>query len=477
MVKTKKLMALAAVGALTLAACGSDDDSSSSGDTTPSATDAPEATDAPDIRRTHRTPPTTWTEGSETTDAPDTTDEMDEGSETTDAPDSTESGAEFVVDTENCDDPDAATAPIEGALKIGTSIPLSGGPAVLFAPFGDGQQAYIDWYNDTNGGLDGQPVEVVITDDQYSPDLTKANVDGLIFDDEVDILSGIIGSGNNLAIQADMNALCVPQLWASTGADDWGNIDEYPWTTGLLVPYAIESRVWADFIADEVGDGATAALFYVNNEFGQSYADNFAEIAAENGIDIIAEEVIDPADSGAPSGQMTNLVQADADAILAVGLGAQASAFMTELGNAKAANPDFDPLVYMTATAASPLFFDALVENGGSEGVYTSSNVKFVEDEQFADDEAVQTYLAAVGTYAPEANRSGHLRAGRLAVDGAGGLRRRAGARGRRPQPGGDHQRCPQHRLRTRTDHRRRHCVDERRGRLLRGGDTARPVG
>jgi ABC-type branched-subunit amino acid transport system substrate-binding protein len=385
MVKTKKLMALAAVGALTLAACGSDDDSSSSGDTTPSATDAPDATDAPE-----------------------TTDDMEEGSETTDAPDTTDaggsSGAEFVIDTENCDDPDAATAPIEGGLKIGTSIPLSGGAAVAFAPFGDGQQAYIDWYNDTNGGLDGQPVEVVITDDQYSPDLTKANVDGLIFDDEVDILSGIIGSGNNLAIQADVNALCVPQLWGSTGAADWGNIDEYPWTTGLLVPYAIESRVWADFIAEEVGDGATAGLFYVNNEFGESYAESFSELAGENGIDIIAEEVIDPTDSGAPSGQMTNLVQADPDAILAVGLGSGASAFMTELGNAKAANPDFDPLVYVTATAASPLFFDALVENGGSDGVYTSSNVKYVGEEQYADDEAVQTFLDAMATYAPDAN-------------------------------------------------------------------------
>ena len=56
------------------------------------------------------------------------------------------------------------------------------------------------------------------------------------------MLSGIIGSPNNLAIQADMNAQCIPQLWASTGAPDWGNIEEYPWTTGLLVPYAIESR-------------------------------------------------------------------------------------------------------------------------------------------------------------------------------------------------------------------------------------------
>ncbi len=367
MVRTRKLLAFAAAGALVLAACGSDDDS---GD---SASDSTEA------------------EAPEATDAPDTT-EADGGS----------SGAEFVVDTEACDDPDAATASIE-TLKIGTSIPLSGGPAVLFAPFGAGQQAFIDYYNDTNGGLDGTPIELVIKDDQYTADLTKANVDELVFDDEVTILSGIIGSPNNLAIQADMNAQCIPQLWASTGAPDWGNIDEYPWTTGLLVPYAIESRLWADYIVSELGEGSTAALFYVNNEFGQAYVEAFNEIAAENGIDVVAEESIDPADSGAPSGQMTNLVQANPDAILAVPLGAQCIAFMTELGNAKAANPDFDPAVYQTATCANPLFFQATT-NGGADGVYSSTNVKFVTDPEYADDPDVQAYLEAIATYAPDTN-------------------------------------------------------------------------
>ena len=43
---------------------------------------------------------------------------------------------------------------------------------------------------------------------------------------------------------------------------------------------------------------------------------------------------------------MTNLVQADPDAILAIPLGGQCIAFMHELGNAQAANPDFDPSLY-----------------------------------------------------------------------------------------------------------------------------------
>ena len=383
MVKTKKLMALAAVGALTLAACGSDDDT---GDDATVETDAPAATDAP-----------------EATDAPDSTDAPD----TSDAPDTTEgdtaSGAAFVIDAEACDDPDAATAPIEGSLKIGTSLPLSGGPAVLFAPLGAGQQAYIDWYNAENGGIDGQPIELVIKDDQYSADLTKTNADELIFDDEVDVLSGIVGTPNNLAIRDDTNALCIPQLAASTGAPEWGQIDDYPFTTGLLVPYEIEVRVWGDYIVEQFGEGATVGLVYVNNEFGQAYVSLMEEYAAENGLEIVAQETIDVADSGAPSGQMTNLVQADPDAILAVPLGGQCIAFMQELGNAQAANPDFDPAVYQTATCSDSIFFKAAA-NGGEDGVFTTLNIKNPEDPSYADDEGLQTYLDAMATYAPDAN-------------------------------------------------------------------------
>ena len=119
-------------------------------------------------------------------------------------------------------------------------------------------------------------------------------------------------------------------------------MENNPWTSGLLVPYAIEAEVWAQYVAETYGEGATVAMFTVNNEFGLAYVDAFTAAAEKNGLEIVAEESIEAADSGAPSGQMTNIVAAAPDAILAVPLGAQCIAFMTELGNAKAANADFD---------------------------------------------------------------------------------------------------------------------------------------
>ncbi|MEP1125587.1 MAG: ABC transporter substrate-binding protein, partial [Ilumatobacter sp.] len=242
MVRSKKLVAVAATGALVLAACGGSSDGGDTGDD-PVVTDAVEGDEPETTEATETTE--AMEEGDEpaTTegDEPETTEAMEEGDEpeTTEATDEGDepaaSGAAFAVDTSLCEDPDAATAVIEDTIKIGTSIPLSGGPAVLFAPFGDGQQAYVDYYNAEFGGVNGQQLELVVKDDQYTADLTVANVDELVFDDEVDLISGVIGSPNNLAVQEDLNAQCIPQLNAATGAPNWGDVGELPWTTGLLV--------------------------------------------------------------------------------------------------------------------------------------------------------------------------------------------------------------------------------------------------
>ncbi len=409
MVRSKQLVAFAAAGALVLAACGSDDDSGST-ETTAAAEDSGDETATTEAMEEE----TATTEAMEEETA--TTEAMEEETDTTEAMEEDTGGGEaFAVDTSTCDDPDAATAPIEDSIKIGTSIPLSGGPAVLFAPFADGQKAYIDYYNSEFGGVNGQELELIVKDDQYTADLTVANVDELVFDDQVDLIAGVIGSPNNLAIQDDLNAQCIPQLTASTGAPNWGEVDTNPWTTGLLVPYAIESQVWAEFAAAE--GATTAGLFYVNNEFGQAYAEAFGEAAAENGIEIVATETIEASDSGAPSGQVTNLVAANPDTILAVPLGAQCIAFMTEIGNQKAANADFDASIYQTATCANPVFFGA-VANGGADGVYTSNNVKDVNNPEIASsDEGVIAYLEAFGATGSEADPGGIAVAGWLSME------------------------------------------------------------
>src|SRR5687768_16971112 len=84
-------------------------------------------------------------DGDEEADGEDVTDTTaageDEGEDTGDG-----EAEGFAVDTADC--PDEATEPIEGTIKIGSTMPLSGGAAAAaFAPVAAGLTAFVDYAN------------------------------------------------------------------------------------------------------------------------------------------------------------------------------------------------------------------------------------------------------------------------------------------------------------------------------------------
>ncbi|MBI4935333.1 MAG: ABC transporter substrate-binding protein [Actinobacteria bacterium] len=299
-------------------------------------------------------------------------------------------GDAWAVSTDDCIDPDAANAPIEGTIKIGSAMPLTGGvAAAAFAPVKGGFEAYINYANE-KGLLGDMTVEATIEDDQYNKDLTPGAVSKQI-DAGVHIFSGIIGSPNNAAVRDTLNEECIPQLNALTGSPAWGEVADYPWTTGILVPYTVESKVYAAQIAEQYPEGAKVAMFYVNNEFGQVYANAFKELAPEFNLEIVDEQTIEATDSAPPTSQITSIAAKAPDVIMAVPLGAGCIGFLTELANAKAQNAGWAPATYVTNTCASNLILGAA--GAAADGLYTSGNLKDVTAPSNAEDPAVKEYL------------------------------------------------------------------------------------
>jgi ABC-type branched-subunit amino acid transport system substrate-binding protein len=368
--RRRTITAALAAGALLLAACGGDDEETST-------TEAPAQTEAP-----------VETEAPAETEAPPETEAPAE----TEAPPETEAPAEgWAVNTDDCIDPDAANAPIEGTVKIAAAMPLTGGvAAAAFAPVKDGFEAYIQYANENNL-LEGYTLEVSIADDQYNAELTPGAVATEI-DNGAHLFSGIIGTPNNLAVRDTLNDECIPQLNALTGSPAWGEVADYPWTTGILVPYTVESRVYAAQIAELYPDGATVSLFYVNNEFGQIYADAFEEVAGDFGIEILGEQTIEPTDSNPPTSQVTTIAGEAPDVIMAVPLGAGCISFLTELANAKAQNAGWEPATFITNTCASSLILGAA--GAAADGLYTSGNLVDITDPANASIPAVADYIA-----------------------------------------------------------------------------------
>lgn len=347
-----RVLALAIAGSLAIAACGGDDGTST--DTSPDSTQAPAATEAP-----------------ESTEAP--------------------SSDTWSVNTDDCVDPDAANAPIEGSIKIGSAMPLSGGvAAAAFAPVKDGFEAYVKYANEKKI-LGDIVIEAVIEDDQYNKDLTPAAVDKLL-DGGAHVFSGIIGTPNNAAVRDLLNEECYPQLLALTGSPSWGNAEEYPWTTGILIPYDVESRAYATLIGELYPDGANVGIFVVNNEFGQAYVEAFKEIAPEFNLTLVDEQTIEATDTAPPTAQVNSIAAKKPDVIFAVPLGAGCASFLTEVANAKAANAGWEPEVFLTATCASSLIL--ALAGDAANGLYTANNLVDVLDPTTAALPAVAEYIA-----------------------------------------------------------------------------------
>jgi len=254
----------------------------------------------------------------------------------------------------------------------------------------DGLVAYIN-YASENGLLPGYTLSADVRDDQYDPGQTPTVVDGLI-SDGADLFAGIIGTPNNLAVRDTLNNDCIPQLAALTGSTSWGQVADYPWTTGASVPYDIEASIYATKLA-ELKPGATVALFYVNSEFGKAYADEFKKRAGELGLQVVDEQTIEADVTDPPTTQVAAMAAKLPDAIIASPLGLQCPAFLNELATAKTQAAGWAPMVFLTNTCASKLFFG--LAGTAAEGVYTSSNLLDANDSKNANEPGMKAFLEA----------------------------------------------------------------------------------
>ena len=186
------------------------------------------------------------------------------------------SGGGFDIDTSNCTDrPEHASRVSGDTIKIGTSLPQSG----IYAAFSEilnGEQAYFDYINDTKGGVEiagkKYKIELDAKDDAYDAQKTFSNVQSLVENDKVFGLFNVVGTKNNLAIRDYLGEQCVPNLFAASGAPQWGNHD-YPWLIGTeLVPYPLEMQAFVKYLKENKPN-ATIAILRANDDFGPSYAE------------------------------------------------------------------------------------------------------------------------------------------------------------------------------------------------------------
>jgi branched-chain amino acid transport system substrate-binding protein len=79
------------------------------------------------------------------------------------------------------------------SIKIGTSLPLTGEFSITGTKHRDGYQLCVDLINEA-GGINGRPVELIVSDNQSDVDTTLAQFERFINVDKVDIIFGTFSS-------------------------------------------------------------------------------------------------------------------------------------------------------------------------------------------------------------------------------------------------------------------------------------------
>jgi branched-chain amino acid transport system substrate-binding protein len=276
--RVKRVGALLVGLTLIAAACGSDDDSSSS-------TEAPAGTEA----------------AAEETTAPDTTDEMTE--ETT-APDTTEAAA---TGDGSCE--------TDGVLNFGTILPVTGSLAALGPAEIAGANLAAADINAAGGVLGAEVVLNQGDSGDATTDTANLEVDRLLAAG-ADVIVGAASSGVSKTVIDKITGSCVIQFSPANTSPDFTTYDD----NGLYFRTApsdlLQGRVLANLVLDDGNE--TASVIFRQDSYGIGLADSFKENFEANGGTV--DEFLAYAE-GTESfdAEVDALVEAGSDAIIIIG--------------------------------------------------------------------------------------------------------------------------------------------------------------
>jgi branched-chain amino acid transport system substrate-binding protein len=203
-------------------------------------------------------------------------------------------------------------------IKIGNTMPYSG-PVSSYGTEGMAEAGYFAMIND-QGGINGRKIKFISRDDGYSPPKTVEQVRRLVEEDRVLLLFSTLGTPTNTAIRGYLNDNKVPQLFLASGADKWNDPKHYPWTMGFIPSYRLESRIYANYILNNL-PGAKVAVLYQNDDFGKDYLNGLREGLGDKADRmIVATESYETTDATIDA-QILTLRRSGADVLLTAALG------------------------------------------------------------------------------------------------------------------------------------------------------------
>ncbi len=200
-------------------------------------------------------------------------------------------------------------------LKIGSFLAVTGPASFLGDPELKTLQMYIEEIN-ANGGVDGHKIEFVHYDTKGKAKEAKNFVNRLIKKDKVDVIIGGTTSGNSLAVIDIVQKAEVPFISLAGSIKIVEPVKKWVFKTPHTDKMAAE-KIFTDMKKRGI---KKVALITGNGGFDKSGRAQCLALAPEYGIEIVADEKYDNADTDMTT-QLTKIRATDAQAIVNFGFG------------------------------------------------------------------------------------------------------------------------------------------------------------
>jgi branched-chain amino acid transport system substrate-binding protein len=277
-------------------------------------------------------------------------------------------------------------------ILIGQTMPYSG-PASGYAPIGHVEVAYTQFVNDL-GGINGRKIKLLSLDDGYSPPKTLEQTRKLVEEENVSFIFQQLGTPTSMATRRYLNQKKVPQLFVASGATQFGDRENFPWTMGWQISYQIEGRVYARYIATEKPN-AKIGVLYQNDDSGKDFLKGFKDGLGDKSGMIAAAVSYEPTDPTVDS-QVVQLHSAGADTLYVSSIPK-----VTAMTLRKVRDLGWNPLYVISSVGSSVAAALAPAGLDKAVGLVTGAYLKDPTDPQWAEDPGFKDWLAFMKKYQP----------------------------------------------------------------------------
>jgi len=195
-------------------------------------------------------------------------------------------------------------------IKVGAILSLTGPYAGLGEPEKNTIEMLVERVN-SNGGINGRPLEVIIEDDATESAQTVAAASKLIDREEVVALIGATGTGQSMAFREQVVAAEIPNVSIGGGTPITNPLSPWvfqtPWSNNIVVPFTL------DYVQSK--GISKVAIIADSGGFAQDGAATVEKFLPDYDIEVVAQETFEPGDTDMTA-QLTSIKGSDAEAVL-----------------------------------------------------------------------------------------------------------------------------------------------------------------